>query len=409
MLRLGYADVARDFARWFAPRQYPSGKVPCCVDERGGDPVNEHDSHGQLLFLIAEVHRFTNDAAFLREMWPHVGRTVAYIDSMRHTRMTAEYAANDSMRAYYGLMPESISHEGYSDRPVHSYWDQLFTLRGLKDAVYIAEALAETAGAARFREVRDAFATDLAASYRRTMAMHGIPYVPGSVEKGDFDATSVTIALDPAEAADLLPSGALEATFDRYHAFIHDRAAGITEWDGYTPYELRTVGTFARMGRVDAAHEALEFFFRHQYPAGWYQWAEVVWSDPRRPGYVGDMPHTWVGSDFVRSALDLFAYHEADRLVLGAGLARHWFEAPGGVGIRDLRTPYGLLSYAARRDGDTLVFEIAGGLDMPPGGVVVRAPVGASRAALVDDRGAEQDAAGNAIVRSVPARVVFPI
>ncbi len=408
MLRLGYTDVARDFARWYAPTQYASGKVPCCVDERGADPTNEHDSHGQLVFLFAEVYRYTHDGAFLREMWPHVERAVAYVDSMRHTRMGAAYTANDSVRAYYGLMPESISHEGYSDRAVHSYWDQIFTLRGLKDAVSIAQWLGEADAERRFTAIRDSFAVDLAASYRRTMQQHGIAYVPGSVEKGDFDATSVTVALDPAEIPEVLPPGALAATFDRYRDFVAARADGSLEWDGYTPYELRAVGTFARLGRVQDAHDALDFFFRGQHPGPWYQWAEVVWSDPRKPGYVGDTPHTWVGSDFIRSALDLFAYHDGDRLVLGAGLTPEWLAAPGGVGIRYLRTPYGLLSYTAHRDGDAVTFRIEGGVQVPPGGLAVRSPSPDHCRATVDGRPVACNPEGEAVVRSVPARVVFP-
>src|SRR5436305_10507008 len=35
---------------------------------------------------------------------------------------------------------------------------------------------------------------------------------------------------------------------------------------------------------------------------------EVVYKDLRAPNFLGDLPHTWVGSDFIRSFLDLLAY-----------------------------------------------------------------------------------------------------
>jgi hypothetical protein len=35
------------------------------VDWRGADPVPEHDSHGELIFAVAEVWRYTKDRAFL--------------------------------------------------------------------------------------------------------------------------------------------------------------------------------------------------------------------------------------------------------------------------------------------------------------------------------------------------------
>src|SRR3546814_5427051 len=57
---------------WYAPYQFDDGMVPCCVDDRGSDPVPENDSHGELIFNIAELYRYDGDKAFLAKMWPHV-------------------------------------------------------------------------------------------------------------------------------------------------------------------------------------------------------------------------------------------------------------------------------------------------------------------------------------------------
>ncbi|HSL71574.1 MAG TPA: discoidin domain-containing protein, partial [Longimicrobiales bacterium] len=72
LLRLGRAAEVRKFIEWYASFQYADGKVPCCVDHRGADPVPEHDSHGQLIYLIAEYYRHTNDAALVERLWPQV-------------------------------------------------------------------------------------------------------------------------------------------------------------------------------------------------------------------------------------------------------------------------------------------------------------------------------------------------
>ena len=39
LLRMGRADVARDFADYYRGHLFANGKVPCCVDFRGADPV----------------------------------------------------------------------------------------------------------------------------------------------------------------------------------------------------------------------------------------------------------------------------------------------------------------------------------------------------------------------------------
>ncbi len=70
LLRLGEVDAAREFTDWYAGFVFDSGKVPCCVDQRGADPVVENDSHGQYLYAVAEVLRHTGDAAWAASTGP---------------------------------------------------------------------------------------------------------------------------------------------------------------------------------------------------------------------------------------------------------------------------------------------------------------------------------------------------
>ena len=80
------------------------------------------------------------------------------------------------------------------------------------------------------------------------MAAHGIAYLPGCAKLGDFDATSTTIALDPVGEQAHLPQDMLLATFEWYWQVFVARRGGVPPWDDYIPYELRTVGTFVRLG-----------------------------------------------------------------------------------------------------------------------------------------------------------------
>src|ERR1019366_9137277 len=191
LLRLGQFDEVRDFINWYAKFQFDNGKIPCCVDSRGADPVPENDSQGEFIYLVAEYYRHTGDRQLLENMWPHISRAVAFMDSLRQSRTTAEYQSGDK-RVFYGLMPQSISHEGYSAKAMHSYWDDFFALRGFKDAAEIAGTLGKPE-ANRYAAVRDTFRNDFYASIGLSMAQHKIDYIPGAAELGDFDATSTTI------------------------------------------------------------------------------------------------------------------------------------------------------------------------------------------------------------------------
>ena len=369
LARVGHAAVGRDFVEWFAPYQFASGKVPCCVDGRGSDPVAENDSHGQFLYMVAQQYRYNRDGVWLESLWPRVAAAARYMNSLR---LKERSAANQvpERRAYFGLMPPSISHEGYSDTPAYSYWDDFWTLAGYDAAVEIARALGRGEDERRFNRQREEFGRDLHASLRASMARHRIGYLPGSADRGDFDATSTTIALSVAGEQARLPRRELRQTFERYWKEFTARRKG-AEWDVYTPYELRSVGTFVRLGWRERAGQLLDGFLADRRPRGWNQWAEVIGRVERQPRFVGDMPHGWVASDYIRSVLDLFAYErQADRsLVLAAGIPRDWIDGQG-TGVRNLRTPYGELSYHLRRDGQRVLLTIEEGLRIPRGGLV---------------------------------------
>src|SRR5262249_17535125 len=152
------------------------------------------DSHGELVFAVMEYFRFTHDRAFLAEMWPAVQRAIAYQERLRATRLGPEFDA-PALRARRGLLPESVSHEGYLAHPVHSYWAGFWALRGYADAAAIATVLGEKQEARRLAAVRDEFRVALRESIALTIAERKIDYVPGSVEWADFDPTATANAV----------------------------------------------------------------------------------------------------------------------------------------------------------------------------------------------------------------------
>ncbi|HYV46153.1 MAG TPA: discoidin domain-containing protein [Myxococcaceae bacterium] len=387
LLRLGHAEEVKAFEEWYAPHQRPDGSVPCCVGPRGADPVPEHDSHGQLISLIANHYRFTGDRELALRMWPHVESAVAFIDKAREPS---------------GLLPASISHEGYSAKPMHSYWDDFFALNGVEDAAWLAAELGKDAG--RAQSLASALRRDILASLERVKT----PYLPGCEELGDFDATSTAAALSPLDGLSFLPRRRVEATFERYYQeSIRARLDG-KPWVDFTPYEWRTVGSFLRLGWKSRALEAVDLLLRFRRPSAWNHWAEVVFRDPTTPKFIGDMPHTWVGAEFIRAALDLFAYDRpsTQSLVVGAGIPEAWAH---GLELEGVRTRYGALSLKMDVDGATAHVRVGaspGGLRTPPGGIEVRSPIDRP-VVSVTVNGAPAAASAPVVLRQLPAEVVF--
>ncbi len=408
LLRLGHFEEVRDYLTWYAPFQFASGKVPCCVDHRGADPVPENDSHGQFLFLAAEYLRYTGDDATVAKVWPQVASAVNYLDQLRQQRRTEAYRTPEKI-AFFGLLPESISHEGYSAKPMHSYWDDFWALKGLADAVWLADTLGHKAESRAWTALRNEFKQDLLASIAQVREAKGLAYIPGCAELGDFDATSTTVALWPAGADADLPREALQATFECYWSEAEARFTGKVSWEGYTPYEWRSVGAFVRLGWRERAAQLARWLMADRMPIGWNQWPEVVHHDRTKAAFLGDLPHAWVGSDFIRSFLDMLAYERASdaALVLGAGVPAEWLVGDG-VSVHQLRTPHGQLSFTMRSDGDAVRVRVEPGLKTPSGGIVLRPPLSPGpHVATVNGARAAVSPTGEVIVRSLPADVVI--
>jgi len=408
LLQTGHVEEVRGFLDWYARGQFPSGKIPCVIDSRGPDAVPEHDSHGQFIYAVLQYFLYTHDTLWLHGKYDAVAGAVRYMQSLRRERMTEPYrSGTPEQRALYGILPESISHEGYSDVPRHSYWDDFFALRGLKDATTIAALLGKTHDAAEFGTERDEFRRDLYASMRLAMQNRKIDYIPGCAELGDFDATSTTIGIAPGGELGNIPEPQLHNTFDRYYSYFQERKTRAIG-PNYTPYETRAIGSFVHLGRRERVEELLDFFMNDRRPSAWNHWAEVVWRDPATPKFIGDMPHTWVGSDFIRSVRTMFVYErERDTaLVIGGGIPESWLVDTSGVTVEGLPTYYGPLSYTITRHGEAFAVAIGGGLQVPSGGLAVpqfRAIV--PKRVTVGGREGEVNADREVIVKKVPAIV----
>lgn len=409
LLQMGVTDEVRAYIDWYAAYQYPDGMIPCIVDERGADPVPEHDSHGQFIYLIKQYFDFTRDTTWLRGKWDRVAKTVRYMQRLRASRKTEPYrTGTPEQRACYGLLPESISHEGYAAKAMHSYWDDFFALRGFKDAASIASILGDRALAEEFAAERDDFRKDLYSSLARVIREKNLEYIPGCVELGDEGGLSTTIALTPLEELGHLPEPQTRQSFDHYYAEFLARKNNTSAWWAYLPYEARFIGSFVYLDQKERAWNLLGYLMNDRRPPEWNHWAESVWKDRDTPRNIGDMPHTWAGSDFIRSVRSMFVYEREidDALIVGAGIPESWIADPAGVVVQNLPTAFGRLSYSMNGEGADVVVTLSGDVSIPRGNIVVKAPRDRAPSGI-DGDGARGAGPRDVVVSRLPARVVI--
>ncbi len=369
MLRMGHPELARRFIEAFRDCIAASGWVPFMIMEDGrpcrfnpgtDGEGQEYDSQGQFAFLVRQYYDFTGDRELAGQVYPLVARALRYAQALRQRRLTAEYAGT----AIYGILPESNSHEGYFPAR-HSYWDDFWMLKGLKDGAYLAGRLGATNDLGWMRAEEADLRRSLLASMQAVMARDRLEYLPGCVELGDEDPTSTAIAVMACDEAGELPAAQLKRTFDRYYDRIARRFSGAA--DTFTPYEARNIDVFVRLGRRERALALARYLTEvGTRPRDWNQLAEVVHADPRAPAYIGDMPHTWVGADYINAIRSLFVYEERGGLALAAGVDPQWLQA-GGVTVKDLPTPFGAVSYRFAENAGVARLSVSGAAAPPDG------------------------------------------
>ncbi len=377
LAKAGVPAALHDFLTWYARFQREDGFVPCVVDRDGIDWLVEHDSHGQFLWGIREVFRNSGDRNFLLELLPYAQKAADYLIALRKERMTKEYGAEERS-VFYGLLPESASHEGYLAHPVHSYWDDFWGVRGLEAAADLAEAVGMSADAARWKQEAGCFQDDLLRSLDKVIANKKLAYIPGSVEWADFDPTATSNAIAMLDFADALPEGPLHAMLETYLDGFRRKHRGEMQWNNYTAYEIRIIGAFVRLGKREIANELLEFFLSDRRPREWNQWPEITWRDPLSPGHLGDVPHTWIAAEYLLALASMVAAERESSasLVLASGMPWTWISEESGFSVSQLPTRYGPLDFRIHAISDDVIhIEIAETISLPPGGLWITPPL----------------------------------
>ena len=371
LLWAGQTEAAKAFVDWYAKRIYESGLVPPILDRDGrsykgfgGDL--EFDAQGQFVWIAAEVYRITRDRAFLKGILEPVVRATKFIEKLAEETN----ARHGEDKRFHGLLCPSISHEGYST-PTYSYWDNFFALSAWRNCHYLASEAGDLENAAYAKAKGEEFAANLAQSILVTSELMGRGIVAASADRGDIDPTSTSIAFEPCRVEDVLPSGFLQATYDV--------CAGDTERfrrpdfkGSYTPYIVRNINAFVALGCFEDAFRLLDLMLSHRRPQGWRHWAEVVWNPPRAPEYLGDMPHTWIGAEFVTAIRRMLIRENGGTLELLRAVPDSWWNADG-IGLRELPTAFGAITLRARRAKSAVTVDLAL-TGQPPERVTVRYP-----------------------------------
>ena len=341
--------------------------IPCGRGPALYPGIVQYDALGQWIHLLAETYRFTGDETLLRRHWPSVLRSLAAIK-----RLSAS-----------GVMERCASHEGYGlgpDTYQRTVWVNAWTLRGLKDGIFLGQVMRD--GATRLSVERDleTFRDSFYDAIRTSMSQHEIAFIPGSLDLGDPDPNAVvllgTLCDEWEHLSQDLQTAYLRSLDMLFEHYRERRSVPLETNDmQFGPFEFRVVEGLVRLGAWERAHELFEYLMNGQRPPDWLAFADQIWCDPERKAYVADRPHPWGHADFagtLRSML-LDENESADVLVVGKGVHPKWLK--NGLSVRDLPTSWGALSFSLAAGGTHCsLAEGRGGFQLPKNGITVAFP-----------------------------------
>lgn len=291
----------------------------------------EWDSNGQALWIMERFCAFTGTAS--KPQWhAAIRRGMQWIGRKRMPGGSDPHA---------GLMPAGFSaeHLGPND---YYYWDDFWSVGGLRAAARLLESFDEAAAA----EARDE-ADSLMASIERALASDrkrlGRPGIPASpyrrLDAGAIGSLAGGYPLDVlapddprlADTADFL----IERCFYQGGFFQDMIHSGV---NAYLTLHIAQVLLRAGDGRALALIDRVAELAS---PTG--QWPEAI-HPATLGGCMGDGQHVWAAAEWVLMVRNTIVREEGNRLILGAGVPARWLRPGSRIELGPAPTIFGTVS-----------------------------------------------------------------
>jgi hypothetical protein len=346
---IGRSDLARIGNDYLQP-----------LDFSGGFGA-ESDAPGEGIWALVSHAQMHPDRAWLVEAFPHIRRRVGYLKKMiaavepmrawveNRTAVTYNYPGSTILC----LPAQNGCIHGRMDWHSPDFYINCWALAGLRQAVWAAEQLGETALAAEWQAQAD--------TLERAVGAHLLPIYDNERDPA--------VAPYPTEAFTQPPHRALlQQKFSEWF-----RTHRLTESGERNPEKLWTyfeaahIHNAIRLGLIDLAWTCLDGMLtdalRPWNVAAWVEGppggGENIpfgnrvgangWLSPEK-AIAGNMPHNWTSGEMLALLRTIFVLEEGDTLLLGRGAPRAWLRPGSQFGVRHLPTRFGPVTYTVTVD-----------------------------------------------------------
>ena len=322
LLRMGMFGRCEKLIDKFFPKQTALGYFH---SQQG-----EWDSNGQVLWAIGQYCRLSNTK--IKDSWLRPVVQGAKWITRKCTPAEPETPTS-------GLLPAGFSAEHFGPNDFY-YWDDFWSVAGLKAAAELLEGTAYETLSRAFRVQADDLLEAIAKSLRHCQRRLHRPAMPISPHRRLDSAAIGSLAAS-------YPLNLFSADSDRVadtaaylldnclvdNAFFHD----ITH-SGINPYlTLHLAQVAMRLGNPKFAG-LIERIAELASPTG--QWPEAI--NPRTGlGCMGDGQHVWASAEWILMMLDSFVMQRDGKLVLCAGVSERWLKQDSTIEVGPVATEWG--------------------------------------------------------------------
>jgi hypothetical protein len=339
--KLGYGEEARTKLKTYPGRQRKDGFF---ISQNG-----EWDSNGEAIWTLVEHYRLNRDAAFLEAVYPSIRKGIFWIERKRKKNRMKEGPGK-------GLLPPGLSaeHLGPND---YFYWDDFWSLAGIRDGKEAAEVLGKTQDALRFERMLRDFWNDLNISLRLVEKRLGRKILPASpFRRMDSGAIGSIVALYPLRLMNADDEWIVNTVdYLRRESFYEEGFFQNMIHSGVNPY---LTGHIAHCYIYRRKREAWPLIYYLQKVAtSTYTWPEAI--HPRTGGgCMGDGHHGWAAAELLLLVRNLLFFEEGDRLVLTPILPKEWSYDGAVIEVKGGRTYFGPLDFRIVFEGDGIELEM---------------------------------------------------
>ncbi len=322
LLTVGLHETAGDVTDRWQDRQSTAGYFR---SQQG-----EWDSNGEVLWALWRMRRLTGRP--LVEEWARpVIRAARWIQRKR--------TSPDGEALHAGLLPAGFSaeHLGNTD---YYYWDDFWSVAGLRSAARLCTEWGEAAYAERFHGAADGLMDCIERSLEESRYVRRHPGMAASpYRRMDSGAVGSLVAGYPlglfgpederltATADYLLGHCMVDGAF--FQDMIH---SGLNV---YLTLHIAQVLLRAGDERFMALVEAVA-----DLASSTGQWPEAV-HPHTGGGCMGDGQHVWAAAEWVMMLRNMFVREERDRLLLGSGISPEWRRGGEPLRLGPTWTPWG--------------------------------------------------------------------